>query len=310
MAALLLSVGWIVFYVLLARFGVVLLPVSFARTLTLPTYLAGVQIITLSLGLIAVRALSKRDPALPRDLLPRCAGSDAGCRLGPIVFGSLLLAPLAYCVCHSVGMWLAFDTLIEELAEKGRQAVQQQTGELGRQARVDSLYTLLPFTVLIAPLGEEILFRGALYGSVLRFFRRSKQEEVARKEETGGTGPRELLVGPFVAVAVTTLVFGLLHADTPGGLGILRVASATLVGFSCGLLRLWSGGLWAPLALHAGYNFLSLGTLRSWFTTAEFPTKFGLPTLLLPVAALGLVLFLVFQTTDVRLRKGSSPLKA
>src|SRR5690606_31760037 len=78
----------------------------------------------------------------------------------------LLVAPPVYLLAHSLGMYLAFDTLLLELATRGVRAVQEQTGELGRSAQADSLWTILPFTVLIVPLGEELLFRGGIYGAV------------------------------------------------------------------------------------------------------------------------------------------------
>ncbi len=311
MKALVLSLAWIGSYLALARYGVHLLPASFARTLTLPTYLAGVQLLTLCLGLSSLSVLTKHDPALRRALLPLWSMStepEASSvvkkgrldPLGPFFFGSLLLAPLAYSAAHSLGMWLAFDTLIAELAEKGRQVVQQQTGELGRQAKVDSLTTLFPFTVLIAPVGEEVLFRGALFGAYLQAFQTKNADVLPATPSRFLTWLR----GPVGAVLFTTFVFGLLHADTPGGLGILRVTSASFLGFSCAVLRTTSGGLVAPVALHAGYNFLSLGTLRGWFTTLSWPTKFGLPTLLLPAALIGLLVFMILFSTDRALGKG------
>jgi membrane protease YdiL (CAAX protease family) len=86
--------------------------------------------------------------------------------------------------------------------------------------------------LIAAPLTEELVFRGCFYG-VLR--------------QVGGR---------WLAIGVTAVVFALIHGHAASipGLLILAVALA--------LLYEVTGSLWAPLALHAVFNGLSLlGTI-------------------------------------------------
>jgi membrane protease YdiL (CAAX protease family) len=219
---------------------------------------------------------------------------------------ALFLAPFTYLLAHSLGMYFAYDTLISELATRGARAVQQQTGELGRSAARDTLWTIVPFTLIVAPIGEELLFRGGVYGAVQTLFDRFERRPA--KPDPGPSsdlGPDSLQIaglpqkrgGPTVltkvsdwivhgggAALVSGALFGALHADTPGGLGIVRGVSATALGIACGLARTTTGGLAAAIALHAGYNFIALGTMRGWLVSVDYPTKYGVPTVLGPVA--------------------------
>src|SRR5690606_26776726 len=136
-------------------------------------------------------------------------------------------------------------------------------------------------TVLIVPLGEELLFRGGIYGAVQSLINKPMKPGDAAPPsslEIAGLPPKNSAMKRLVlwcqeggvAVLGSSLVFGLMHADTPGGMGIVRMVSASCLGVSCGLARMVSGGLLAPIVLHAGYNFLSLATLRGWIVTENF----------------------------------------
>jgi hypothetical protein len=72
-------------------------------------------------------------------------------------------------------------------------------------------------------------------------------------------------------------------------MGIMRWASAGVLGAFCGYARLRSGALLVPMMLHAGYNLLALGTLRGWLVLDGWPTRLALPTILLAAAPLGLL---------------------
>lgn len=87
--------------------------------------------------------------------------------------------------------------------------------------------------VVAAPLTEELVFRGCLYG-VLRQF-----------------------AGRIVAIAATSLLFALIHGHFPSLAGLVILA----VGLS--LVYEKTGSLWAPVLLHASFNGLSIyGTLQ------------------------------------------------
>ncbi len=82
---------------------------------------------------------------------------------------------------------------------------------------------------LIAGVAEEMLFRGVI------------QDAIA-------TG-----TGPFVALAIASAIFGMLHAITPG-----YAVIATLLGLWLGAVYLYTENLLAAMFAHALYDFLAL----------------------------------------------------
>ncbi|KMO38008.1 hypothetical protein VQ03_18320 [Methylobacterium tarhaniae] len=80
--------------------------------------------------------------------------------------------------------------------------------------------------VVLAPLAEEMLFRGDLFGRLRR------------------------IASPSAAVAIATAVFVLCHAER----GLLQPVSVLPLGVVLGVLRLWTGSLWPCIALHAASN--------------------------------------------------------
>jgi membrane protease YdiL (CAAX protease family) len=110
---------------------------------------------------------------------------------------------------------------LHELTERVRMLVQQ----LFSQA------TMLDLALFAtsAGLGEELLFRGFLQGSIARW------------------------TDPWTALAIASAVFGLVHLITP------------TYGVLAGLLGAYLGGLWlatdnllAPIVAHALYDFVAL----------------------------------------------------
>lgn len=88
------------------------------------------------------------------------------------------------------------------------------------------LWTWILWLVILAPLAEEMLFRGDLFG-------RLRQH-----------------LAPAATVAVSAGVFALCHAEN----GLLQPLSVLPLGVALGVMRLWSGSLWPCLALHAASN--------------------------------------------------------
>jgi membrane protease YdiL (CAAX protease family) len=88
---------------------------------------------------------------------------------------------------------------------------------------------------------------------------------------------------------VSALAFGWMHADMPGGLGIVRLVSALGLGLACGVARHHGRSIAVPIVLHALYNALSLATTRRWVTSEAFPMKLGVPTLLSLIGAAALL---------------------
>ncbi|MFH6784789.1 MULTISPECIES: CPBP family intramembrane glutamic endopeptidase [Methylobacterium] len=88
------------------------------------------------------------------------------------------------------------------------------------------LWTWILWLVVLAPLAEEMLFRGDLFGRLRRH------------------------LAPAATVAVSAAVFALCHAEN----GLLQPVSVLPLGVALGAMRLWSGSLWPCIALHAASN--------------------------------------------------------
>ncbi len=87
----------------------------------------------------------------------------------------------------------------------------------------------LALVALAAGIGEELLFRGVIQGGLAS------------------------LVGPWSALVIASLLFGLVHAMTRAYFII-----ATLAGFYLGLLYLWTGNLLIPVVVHFLYDWVAL----------------------------------------------------
>ena len=98
-----------------------------------------------------------------------------------------------------------------------------QTQQTGYESLSQMYEYILAFLglVVIAPISEEIMFRGFLFGKL-----------------------RTAKVPTWLAIGITSLVFAVLHFQ--GNVGIDVFALSIVL---C-LLRLWSGSLWAPIMLH------------------------------------------------------------
>ncbi|MDP2710487.1 MAG: type II CAAX endopeptidase family protein [Solirubrobacteraceae bacterium] len=116
---------------------------------------------------------------------------------------------------------------------------QQQTlpSELGADGPLLNVLAVVVLITVIAPLGEELFFRGFFYGA-LRNWR-----------------------GPWVAAVLTGVVFGGIHAGS-SPLGYL--VPLAIFGVGLCLLYEWSGSLYPSIALHALNNSIALGVLLSW----------------------------------------------
>ena len=92
---------------------------------------------------------------------------------------------------------------------------------------------LLVFGCVLAPVGEELLFRGVLYTWLKRW-------------------------GPVLAVSASSMLFGLLHGPSP-----VFLAHAATMGVLLALLYEGSGSLWPGVLAHGLHNALVFGLARS-----------------------------------------------
>jgi membrane protease YdiL (CAAX protease family) len=292
---LLVAVLWIAGFRLLADHGVSLLPVSLARQLSLMSYLVGVGLVTASLGLLLAFVLLRE----PREALGLCPARPLR------LCAFLLLSPAIYLAASYLAISVALPTLLAELQSAGREAVQRQSGEFGREVGQSGLGLALIFGVGVSPLGEELMFRGALWSLVQRGMDaltargaaapRSDALPSGVLEESLGLRSVRALGAFFATGGVATLVaagvFAWMHADMPGGLGIVRWVSALGLGLAAGIARHATGSLLGALAVHASFNFWSLAATRRWLVTETFGTYRSVPTLLALIAGIAVVVW-------------------
>jgi membrane protease YdiL (CAAX protease family) len=107
----------------------------------------------------------------------------------------------------------------------------------------DMIWRIALSAVVIAPVFEELIFRGYLYPAFKRF------------------------LGPFPAGVGTALLFALIHDNAANFAGLALLALALTLAYE------WSGSILLPIAMHAFFNALNLAYL--WWDT----TKPSLPPL-------------------------------
>jgi membrane protease YdiL (CAAX protease family) len=109
--------------------------------------------------------------------------------------------------------------------------------ELGADGPLPNVLAVVVLITVIAPLGEELFFRGFFFGS-LRNWR-----------------------GPWLAAVLTGVVFGLIHA---GSAPVGYLVPLAFFGFGLCLLYHFSGSLYPCIALHALNNSIALGAAMHW----------------------------------------------
>ncbi|MET0936303.1 MAG: CPBP family intramembrane glutamic endopeptidase [Luteibacter sp.] len=121
----------------------------------------------------------------------------------------------------------------------GDHNVSQTVTDIADKAHVGMRVALLPAVVLVGPLVEEVLFRGALL-SILR-----------------------TRLGDGWAIAISATVFGAVHLPDLDGLWY-AVPNLILVGAFCAWLRVRSRSIWPAFIAHAANN--ALATV-GWFAS-------------------------------------------
>ena len=86
-------------------------------------------------------------------------------------------------------------------------------------------------TAILAGLGEELLFRGILFRWIEEF------------------------AGSWAALVVTSALFGLVHIENPNATWFSSFAIAMEAGLLLGGAYMLTRSLWAPIGLHAAWNF-------------------------------------------------------
>jgi membrane protease YdiL (CAAX protease family) len=283
------SALWLALLMGLLKRGARLLPTALAQRLTVDAYSTLVQLVALGVGL-GLCFLVLDEPRRDLGLLHMARGRG--------VLLATLLAPAVYVAICYAAVWFALPTLRQELARGGVELVRSQGGAVIGAMTQPALFMPLLWAVVVSPLGEELLFRGALWGAVQGLFDRFGSRPKAQAAEEGLPLERRLVFdvpgwvfrSGALATLLTTAVFAAMHADLRGSQGIVRIASSAGLGLVCGIARQSTGTLAAPIALHVLLNVLSLASARRWVVTATFPKYYTVPSLLSLVGGIGLLL--------------------
>ena len=140
---------------------------------------------------------------------------------------SLLLAlPLIY------GALLLFHLLLSGLGE-GENQSQELVRFLALPGAGFAKGALAFSAVCVAPVLEEFIFRGFIYGVVRRY------------------------TGPFVGLLVNATVFAGIHQNAPSFGGLFVLAACLTLAYE------WTGSLYVPVTMHALFNLLSVVSLLS-----------------------------------------------
>ncbi len=296
------AVIWLAAQQLLTRYAALALPRSLARELSLELYLLLVTLTALGIGAGAAFLMLGR--SAPRELGLVWPGGKA------IALG-VSLSPLLFVASSYLAVYLALPTLLEELRRGGADLVRQNAGEVGRAMTSAPLVMVLLWAVVVAPVAEEVLFRGAIWGLLCRatvaWWPLRKEPPSLPDELVNDSAlvacscaAARWLAQGGLATIVVGVGFGLLHWDLAGGQGIIRVTVTTCLGLAAGVARQHSGSVLVPIAVHGVFNVLGLAGARRWIVTQTFPTHFMVPTLATVLAGLGglLALVLLFAARD------------
>jgi len=134
-----------------------------------------------------------------------------------------------------VGLQIALGLALYPLAQLYDRDDSQTVVDLLEDASGPGLVLFAAAVVVLAPLAEELLFRGALLRALMR------------------------RLTPATAIFVSALVFALVHPLGDPEVGSVIVVPAILtLGVVSGYLATRSGDLSRSIMLHAGFNFLTV----------------------------------------------------
>ena len=240
----LIASGWLALGLFGARTVAFYLPRSVAGALTEASYFAAIWTIVTALGVLVCGWWLEE----PRKLLGLT---------GPLwrpMRTAALLAPVLLVVSLYVAWKVALPAIQGELLTRGRQAVRATVSSSNLAARQANLGTLLLWTIVVTPLAEELLFRGALWSALAG-----------------------LLSKRTLATLATAALFAWLHVEGSGGVARLAFVQTLLLGLALGTARQASQSLAAPVVLHAGFNTLTLAQKHGWFGKEYWPLPLPIP---------------------------------
>jgi membrane protease YdiL (CAAX protease family) len=93
---------------------------------------------------------------------------------------------------------------------------------------------LIGTALVIAPVAEELIFRGYIFGLLCRY------------------------VGKWWALLISALFFAAIHAHIPSLAGLLALA------ITLSLVYEGTGSLWAPILMHSLFNAITVVFTLAW----------------------------------------------
>jgi membrane protease YdiL (CAAX protease family) len=142
--------------------------------------------------------------------------------------------------------------------------------KLGSKEGDGLLIASAALTCVIAPICEEMLFRGFIFTSLRNW------------------------KGPWPAAVLTALIFGAVHATSAPAVDLLPLAG---LGFVLCLLYRATGSLYPCIALHALNNSIAFGSIEGW----------GWQILVLLPVSLGCIALIVLGARRIGLIGGAGP---
>lgn len=147
----------------------------------------------------------------------------------------LALGAYVACLASAIGLAIAVQILFPSFDMSQSQSLPFERGGYYSQYALVWMYVTL---AIVAPLAEEVIFRGYLFGKVRKFL------------------PAGL------TVVITAVVFGLMHVVGFDDSGAFRAQWNVVIGLlplaiGLGVLREYTGSIWASVILHSIQNTLS-----------------------------------------------------
>ena len=144
-----------------------------------------------------------------------------------------------YVVAPIVGYFAGL--LLEKIGEGTQPQVAVQMILDAKKNNPTLLVGLAIMACVVAPICEEILFRGYLYGLLKRYSCR------------------------FFAALISGLIFGLIHAS------LTSLAPLVVVGIFLAIIYEFSGSLWAPIITHSIFNTVNVMAMIFFVNEADLP---------------------------------------
>ena len=270
----LLAAAWLWFGLFSAKTLAFHLPAPVAAWLTEPSYFSLVWLTVTALGGAVCFAFLER----PREALglvrPR----------GGVLLPIALLAPALLALSLFLAWTLALPTLQEELLARGHQAVKASVSSANRAARQANLSTIAVWTILVTPVAEELLFRGAIWSAIAGLCAaepKARSLPPAWLERSAARTVVAAIVGALgrggLATLASAVVFAWLHLEGHGGAAIVAATQTLCLGLAAGVARQTSGSVLASIVLHGCFNALTLLGKRTWAKAPKWPLPLPIP---------------------------------